>query len=91
MIWPDQTTATPRGWVFASEGRHLRIGVSLRISYREFVSRIEGSEMFGGYCVDVFTAALELLPYPVPYKFVPFGDGKTNPLNSELLEKMTTA
>ncbi|KAL2999831.1 hypothetical protein AAZX31_09G180100 [Glycine max] len=89
VIWPGQTTQTPRGWVFASNGRHLRIGVPLRISYREFVSRTEGTEMFGGYCIDVFTAALNLLPYPVPYKFVPFGDGKTNPLNTKLLNKIT--
>ncbi|ESW28245.1 hypothetical protein PHAVU_003G270800 [Phaseolus vulgaris] len=82
VIWPDQM-------VFSSNGRTLRIGVPLRISYREFVSRIEGTEMFGGYCIDVFTAALNLLPYPVPYKFIPFGDAKTNPLNSHLLHMIT--
>ncbi|KAK7346273.1 hypothetical protein VNO80_20788 [Phaseolus coccineus] len=82
VIWPGQT-------VFSSNGRNLRIGVPLRISYREFVSRIEGTEMFGGYCIDVFTAALNLLPYPVPYMFIPFGDGKTNPLNSDLLHMIT--
>ncbi|KAL9327206.1 hypothetical protein ACSQ67_007851 [Phaseolus vulgaris] len=82
VIWPDQT-------VFSSNGRTLRIGVPLRVSYREFVSRIEGTEMFGGYCIDVFTAALNLLPYPVPYKFIPFGDAKTNPLNSDLLHMIT--
>ncbi|XP_027916741.1 glutamate receptor 3.6-like isoform X1 [Vigna unguiculata] len=89
VIWPGQTTQTPRGWVFSSNGKPLRIGVPLRISYREFVSRTEGTEMFGGYCVDVFTAALSLLPYPVPYKFVSFGDGKTNPPNAKLLNMIT--
>ncbi|XP_020216758.1 glutamate receptor 3.3-like [Cajanus cajan] len=90
VIWPGQTTQTPRGWVFASNGRHLRIGVPLRISNPEILSRIEGTtEMFRGYSIDVFTAALNLLPYPVPYKFVPFGDGKTNPLNTKLLNKIT--
>ncbi|XP_028776703.1 glutamate receptor 3.6-like [Neltuma alba] len=90
VIWPGQTTATPRGWVFPNNGRRLIIGVPLKISSHELVSRIEGSERFGGYCIDVFTAALDLLPYPVPYKFVPFGDGKTNPLTSKLLQKITT-
>ncbi|WVZ22364.1 hypothetical protein V8G54_000908 [Vigna mungo] len=89
VIWPGQTTQTPRGWVFSSNGKPLRIGVPLRISYREFVSRTEGTEMFGGYCIDVFTAALSLLPYPVPYKFFSFGDGKTNPPNTKLLNKIT--
>ncbi|KAG2408878.1 Glutamate receptor 3.6 Ligand-gated ion channel 3.6 Precursor [Vigna angularis] len=89
VIWPGQTTQTPRGWVFSSNGKPLRIGVPLRISYREFLSRTEGTEMFGGYCIDVFTAALSLLPYPVPYKFFSFGDGKTNPPNAKLLNKIT--
>ncbi|KAL2334667.1 hypothetical protein Fmac_015880 [Flemingia macrophylla] len=90
IIWPGQTTQTPRGWVFASNGRHLRIGVPLRISNPEIVSRIEGTtDMFSGYCIDVFTAALNLLPYAVPYKYIPFGDGKTNPLNAKLLNEIT--
>ncbi|KAL1370654.1 hypothetical protein HN51_000887 [Arachis hypogaea] len=89
VIWPGQTTQTPRGWVFANNGKQLRIGVPLRVSYHEFVSRTEGTDKFSGYCIDVFTAALELLPYPVPNKFIPFGDGKTNPLNSLLLQRVT--
>ncbi|CAJ1942195.1 unnamed protein product [Sphenostylis stenocarpa] len=74
---------------FPAMEKNLRIGVPLRISYREFLSRTEGSEMFGGYCIDVFTAAIRLLPYPVPYKFVPFGDGKTNPPNTKLLNMIS--
>ncbi|KAJ4964091.1 hypothetical protein NE237_024030 [Protea cynaroides] len=34
---------------------------------------------------DVFTAALKLLPYDVPYKFIPFGDGIRNPNYSDIL------
>ncbi|CAJ1942153.1 unnamed protein product [Sphenostylis stenocarpa] len=89
VIWPGQTIQTPRGWVFSSNGRYLRVGVPLRIGGAEFVSRIEGTEMFGGYCIDVFTAALHLLPYPVPFKFIPFGDGKTYTINSDLLHMIT--
>ncbi|XP_027346203.1 glutamate receptor 3.6-like [Abrus precatorius] len=90
VIWPGQTTKTPRGWAFASNGRPLRIGVPLRISYPQFVTRIEGTEIFSGYCIDVFNAALNLLPYPVPYRFIPFGDGKTEPSISDLLHMFTT-
>ena len=64
VIWPSQTTQTLCGWVFASNGWHLKIEVPLGISYHEFVSRIEGNEMFGGYCIDLFIAALNLLLYP---------------------------
>ncbi|XP_034226272.1 glutamate receptor 3.6-like [Prunus dulcis] len=83
VIWPGQTTQKPRGWVFPDNGRKLRIGVPNRVSYREFVG-IKGTE-FTGYCIVVFLAALNELPYAVPFKFVPFGDGKKNSENHELL------
>ncbi|KAF3440257.1 hypothetical protein FNV43_RR18541 [Rhamnella rubrinervis] len=91
VIWPGQTTQKPRGWVFPDNGRHLRIGVPLRISYREFVSKgdTQGSQGFSGYCIDVFTAALEQLPYGVPYNFVSYGDGHTNPPTTDLLRMIT--
>uniref|UniRef100_A0A2N9HS74 Ionotropic glutamate receptor C-terminal domain-containing protein n=1 Tax=Fagus sylvatica TaxID=28930 RepID=A0A2N9HS74_FAGSY len=87
VIWPGQTNQKPRGWVFSSNGRQLRVGVPIRVSYREFVSRPEGADMFGGYCIDVFMAAKDALPYPVPHKFIPFGDGRKNPINQDLLHK----
>ena len=88
VIWPGQTTHTPRGWVFASNGRHLKVGVPLNITYDELVSRIKGSNMFTGYCIDVFTAAIELLPYSVPFKYIPVGDGKTNLTYTDILHMM---
>ncbi|KAL1370656.1 hypothetical protein AAHE18_01G076700 [Arachis hypogaea] len=33
--------------------------------------------------------SLNVLPYTIPYKFVSFGNGRTNPLNSELLHQIT--
>lgn len=90
VIWPGQTTQKPRGWVFPNNGKRLRIGVPNRVSNREFVSRSsENSETFTGYCIDVFTAALDQLQYGVPYKFISFGDGHTNPSNTELLRMIT--
>ncbi|XP_059644990.1 glutamate receptor 3.6-like isoform X2 [Cornus florida] len=85
VIWPGQTTQKPRGWVFPNNGRQLRIGVPNRVSYREFIGEIPGTDMFTGYCIDVFTAALNLLPYAVPYKLIPFGDGYNNPTCTELV------
>ncbi|KAH7557354.1 hypothetical protein JRO89_XS11G0130300 [Xanthoceras sorbifolium] len=88
VIWPGQTTQKPRGWVFPNSGRHLRIGVPRRVSFREFVSVI-GTDTITGFCIDVFTAALNLLPYAVPYKFIPFGDGHNNPSGTELVRLIT--
>ncbi|CAK9156296.1 unnamed protein product [Ilex paraguariensis] len=89
VIWPGQTTQKPRGWVFPHNGRQLRIGVPNRASFREFVGEISGTDMFKGYCIDVFTAAINLLPYAVPYKLIPFGDGRDNPSCTELVRLIT--
>ncbi|KAJ8764125.1 hypothetical protein K2173_005031 [Erythroxylum novogranatense] len=88
VIWPGETTMKPRGWVFPSSGRYLKIGVPNRVSYRDFVS-VEGVDVFRGYCIDIFTAALNLLPFAVPYKFYSFGDGHENPNRTELLHLMS--
>lgn len=90
VIWPGETLSRPRGWVFPNNGKQLRIGVPLRVSYREFVSPVEGTDMFKGFCIDVFTAAVNLLPYAVPYRFVPFGDGHKNPSYTDLVRLITT-
>ncbi|KAF9678613.1 hypothetical protein SADUNF_Sadunf07G0052700 [Salix dunnii] len=89
VIWPGQTAQKPRGWVFPENGRHLRIAVPSRVSYCEFVSQVPGTDMFSGYCIDVFTAAINLLPYAVPYKLIPYGDGVNNPSCTELVRLIT--
>ncbi|KAG5534473.1 hypothetical protein RHGRI_022564 [Rhododendron griersonianum] len=90
VIWPGQTTETPRGWVFPNNGKQLRIGVPNRVSYREFIAEVPGTDAFTGYCIEVFTAALNLLPYAVPYKLMPFGDRVNNPSCTELVRLITT-
>ncbi|XP_020582004.1 glutamate receptor 3.1-like isoform X2 [Phalaenopsis equestris] len=88
VIWPGQTAIKPRGWVFPNNGLELRIGVPNRHSFPEFVSKDRGSDTMKGYCIDVFTAAINLLPYPVAYRFIPFGIGSVNPNYTELVEKV---
>ncbi|CAL1400058.1 unnamed protein product [Linum trigynum] len=89
VIWPGKTTQKPRGWVFPNNGRHLAIGVPNRVSYREFIGQVPGTDTYSGYCIDVFTAAVSQLPYAVPYKLVPFGDGVDNPSLTELVRLMS--
>ncbi|GFZ10547.1 glutamate receptor 3.3 [Actinidia rufa] len=90
VVWPGETVVTPRGWVFPNNGKQLRIGVPTRVSYKEFVSQVRGTNTFKGFCIDVFTAAVSLLPYAVPYQFVPYGNGKENPSYTELVRLVTT-
>ncbi|KAL2512774.1 Glutamate receptor 3.3 [Abeliophyllum distichum] len=90
VVWPGQTVSKPRGWVFPNNGKQLRIGVPIRVSYREFVSQVPGTNTSKGFCIDVFTAAVSLLPYAVPYQFIPYGNGHENPSYTELVNLITT-
>ncbi|XP_022968958.1 glutamate receptor 3.2-like isoform X1 [Cucurbita maxima] len=87
-VWPGGLTTKPRGWVLPLDGRRLRIGVPRRVSYQEFVTPGSGNETIKGYCIDVFAAAVKLLPYAVNYEFVLFGDGKENPSYFELVNNV---
>ncbi|XP_015884166.1 glutamate receptor 3.3 [Ziziphus jujuba] len=89
VIWPGETLVKPRGWVFPNNGKQLRIGVPVRVSYRDFISQVQGTDLFKGFCVDVFTAAVNFLPYAVPYRFIPFGDGHENPSYTDLVNLIT--
>ncbi|KAD7479147.1 hypothetical protein E3N88_02283 [Mikania micrantha] len=85
VIWPGQIIQKPRGWVFPENGKQLAIGVPKRLSYQEFVGQSKNTDAFKGYCIDVFIAAVNLLPYAVPYRFHSFGDGVKNPSNTKLV------
>lgn len=90
IIWPGETTVKPRGWVFPNNGNELRIGVPNRVSYKEFVSKDPSTGTMKGFCIDVFTAAVNLLPYAVPYRFIPFGNGHQNPSYTQLVNMVET-
>ncbi|KAL8045424.1 hypothetical protein ABFX02_08G113400 [Erythranthe guttata] len=79
VVWPGENTVKPRGWVFPNNGRPLQIAVPYRVTYPDFVTKDKGPLGAKGYCIDVFEAAVELLPYPVPHRYILYGDGKRNP------------
>ncbi|XP_048491891.1 glutamate receptor 3.4 isoform X2 [Beta vulgaris subsp. vulgaris] len=79
VIWPGQVSKTPRGWIFPNNGKPLQIAVPNRVSYKQFVSADKDPPGAQGYCIDVFEAALKLLPYPVPHNYVLYGNGIRNP------------
>ncbi|KAL6136881.1 hypothetical protein ACLB2K_062176 [Fragaria x ananassa] len=86
VTWPGGNTVTPRGWVIADDEQPLRIGVPKRVSFVEFATEKNNSHKLEGYCIDVFLAARKLVPYDVPYIFVPFGDGQSNPSYGQLVK-----
>lgn len=79
ITWPGGKTKTPRGWVAATSEKPLRIVVPYRVSYVEFVTEAQDNRTAKGYCIDVFEAAIKLVPYEVPHEYVPLGDGLSNP------------
>ncbi|XP_022140487.1 glutamate receptor 3.7-like isoform X2 [Momordica charantia] len=89
ITWPGGKTKRPRGWVIADNERPLRIGVPLRVSFVEFITAVNGShENIQGYCVDLFNEARKLVPYDVPYRFIPFGNGYKNPSYNDLVKNV---
>ncbi|XP_076928102.1 glutamate receptor 3.4-like [Bidens hawaiensis] len=85
VIWPGETSDKPRGWVFPNTGKPLRVAVPYRHSYKEVVTKDKSTLGVRGYCIDVFEAAVNLLPYPVPRKYILYGDGKKNPSYTNLV------
>ncbi|XP_042387693.1 glutamate receptor 3.5-like isoform X1 [Zingiber officinale] len=88
VIWPGESSTKPRGWVFPIDGKPLRIAVPYRTSFKEFVTKDTGPDNVKGYCIDVFKAAVSLLPYPIPYTFVLFGNGTKNPSYNDMVEQV---
>uniref|UniRef100_A0A5B7B3H3 Glutamate receptor n=1 Tax=Davidia involucrata TaxID=16924 RepID=A0A5B7B3H3_DAVIN len=86
VTWPGGKTEKPRGWEIADDERPLRIVVPKRASFIEFVTENNNSHKLQGYCIDVFNEARKLVPYNVPCKFYPFGDGLSNPSYDELVK-----
>lgn len=91
IIWPGDTTSQPKGWEITTNGKKLRIGVPMKDGLSSFVKvtrnpttrRIE----VVGFCIDVFKAVMDAMPYPLLYEFVPFEkpDGKSSGTYDDLI------
>ncbi|KAI3916736.1 hypothetical protein MKW98_011404, partial [Papaver atlanticum] len=84
LYGPENLLLFQKVGCFLKWEKKLRIGVPVNRGFNEFVkvtrnSSHNNSTYVTGYCIDVFKAVLELLPYPVLYEFVPFekADGTT--------------
>ncbi|CDY12211.1 BnaC04g12410D [Brassica napus] len=88
IIWPGEVTKPPRGWAFPDNGEPLKIGVPHRVSYKNYVSKDNNSLGVKGYCIDIFEAAIQLIPYPVPRTYIVYGDGRRNPSYDNLISEV---
>jgi ionotropic glutamate receptor len=92
VVWPGDTTTKPRGWVFPNNGKPLRVGVPNKPSFKELVSgdTRTSPDNVSGYCIDIFNAAINLLPYPVTCQFIAIGDGISNPNYDNIISRIST-
>ncbi|KAL3745668.1 hypothetical protein ACJRO7_014741 [Eucalyptus globulus] len=76
IIWPGDSTSIPKGWEIPVNGKRLRILVPVKEGFNQFVKVTRdpstNTSLVTGYCIDIFQAVIEKLPYAVPYDFFPF-------------------
>ncbi|RZS02716.1 hypothetical protein BHM03_00032847 [Ensete ventricosum] len=76
IIWPGISAAVPKGWEIPTGGKKLRIGVPVKKGFNQFVNvgwePSTNRTVVTGYCIDIFKAVMEALPYAVTYEFIPF-------------------
>ncbi|GAU26662.1 hypothetical protein TSUD_314390 [Trifolium subterraneum] len=75
---PRDVYSIPKGWEIPIVGKKLKIGVPIRhgdnytdflkITYDHSTNKTEVT----GFCIDVFKAVLDILPYDLPYEFLPY-------------------
>nr|TKS00113.1 hypothetical protein D5086_0000186310 [Populus alba] len=84
-LWVSQNgdlTSTPNGWEIPTNWKKLQIGVPVN-GFDQFVKVMRdfscNMTTVTGYCVDIFYAAVEALPYAMTYQYIPFAkpDGKS--------------
>ncbi|CAM0951459.1 unnamed protein product [Alopecurus aequalis] len=76
VIWPGDSTVQPSGWVQPTMARKLRVAVPGNVSdsYRPIVhldvDPATNQTTAGGFVIEVFEAAVRLLPYALPFEYV---------------------
>ncbi|KAL0459025.1 UNVERIFIED_CONTAM: Glutamate receptor 2.8 [Sesamum latifolium] len=81
IIWPGFSLKAPGSWLVQMSGKTIRIGVPANRRFPELVGfyhdQLSKETSFSGFCIDVFTAAVERLPYAVSYEYIPFYNRKS--------------
>ncbi|CAN6182366.1 unnamed protein product [Urochloa humidicola] len=78
VIWPGGSAQPPRGWEWPVAGKKLKIAVPVKPAPNPFVdvkkNLVTGKFDVTGYCIDIFEAVMQEMPYAVPYEYVPVVD-----------------
>ncbi|KAI6681832.1 hypothetical protein NL676_035713, partial [Syzygium grande] len=76
IIWPGDSTSVPKGWEIPTNGKRLKILVPVKDSFLQFVTVTRNPStnisQVTGYCISIFQAVIEKLPYALAYDLIPF-------------------
>ncbi|KAF8033611.1 hypothetical protein BT93_C0028 [Corymbia citriodora subsp. variegata] len=75
--WPGSSMAIPKVQrIMPKAGKRMRIGVPIKVGFKELVGveldPMTNATVVTGFCMDVFKAAIDMLPYEVKFEFIPF-------------------
>ncbi|KAF8042595.1 hypothetical protein BT93_A1055 [Corymbia citriodora subsp. variegata] len=95
-LWPGSSMAIPKGQrVTPKAGKRLRIVVPDRVGFKELVGVEHDPETNAttgtGFCIEVFKAAIDLLPYEVKYDFIPFRGSYDDMIHQVYLQQYDAA
>ncbi|KAM6598490.1 hypothetical protein CsatA_018099 [Cannabis sativa] len=78
IMWPGGSKLSiPKGWDIPKNKTKLKVGVPLRNGFKEFVNvsyynLSSDKSNVTGFCIEIFKAVMEILPYKIDYEFIPF-------------------
>ncbi|KAK6159631.1 hypothetical protein DH2020_006945 [Rehmannia glutinosa] len=76
IIWPGLSLTTPESWLVHMSGKSFRIGIPANARFSELLSLghdwRHNITTFSGFCIDVFHAAVDRLPYKIAIEYIPF-------------------
>ncbi|KAL3745669.1 hypothetical protein ACJRO7_014742 [Eucalyptus globulus] len=94
IIWPGDSTSFPRGWEIPTNGKRLKILVPVKDGFKQFVTVTPvpstNTSKVTGYCIDIFRAVIEKLPYDVAYDLIPFAspNGSSNGSYDDMINQV---
>ncbi|KAJ4726395.1 Glutamate receptor [Melia azedarach] len=76
VLWPGSRPYSPKGWTPSESDKPLRIGVPIGSEFKQYVNFYHDEEtntsIFGGFSIELFQAAVEQLPFYLPYNLLNF-------------------
>ncbi|PIN19198.1 Glutamate-gated kainate-type ion channel receptor subunit GluR5 [Handroanthus impetiginosus] len=75
IMWPGSSSTAPESWLAQMNGKSFRIGIPANETFPELVGmyhdQLSNKTSFGGFCIDVFCAAVDKLPYEISFEYIP--------------------